>query len=257
MNNPIHQEQAELHAYVDEQLSVEERGRVESGLESDPEARERVEDYRRLNDQLRQLFDPVLSEPIPAKYLKIPRESARWWKSLRSLAAAFVLLCIGLAAGLYIGADLETAPMASNEDADHFVREAAVAYSVYTPEVRHPVEVPGDQRDHLVKWLSKRIGHRINAPLLDKFDMKLLGGRLLASDDGPGALLMYENINGSRIILIACRSQEAPTALRYAYSNDVSVFYWVEGSIAYAIAAKMARKHLLPLARSVYHQTTF
>ena len=257
MNNSIRQEQAELHAYVDDQLSVEERGRIESYLESDPEARECVEDYRRLSDQLKLLFDPVLSEPIPAQFLKIRQESTRRWKTLRSLAAAIVLLCIGLATGLYIGVDLETAPMVSYEEADNIVREAAVAYSVYTPEVRHPVEVPGDQRTHLVKWLSKRMGHQIQAPLLDEFDMKLLGGRLLASDDGPGAMLMYENVNGSRIILFACRSQDATTALHYAYDKSVSVFYWVDGPISYAIAAQMDRKNLLPLAQSVYRQTTF
>jgi anti-sigma factor RsiW len=35
-----------------------------------------------------------------------------------------------------------------------FVRQAAVAYAVYQPEQRHPVEVAADQQEHLVQWLS-------------------------------------------------------------------------------------------------------
>ena len=36
-------------------------------------------------------------------------------------------------------------------------RSAAIAHAVYTPEVRHPVEVGAEQEAHLVQWLSKRL----------------------------------------------------------------------------------------------------
>lgn len=41
---------------------------------------------------------------------------------------------------------------------------AAVAYAVYSPEKRHPVEVGADQEQHLVNWLSKRLGAILKAP---------------------------------------------------------------------------------------------
>ena len=56
--------------------------------------------------------------------------------------------------------------MTTQAEIDHVVNEASVAYNVYTPEVRHPVEVPGEEREHLIGWLSKRMGHPINAPQL-------------------------------------------------------------------------------------------
>ena len=40
-----------------------------------------------------------------------------------------------------------------------FTTDALDAYKLYAVEVRHPVEVPGDQRAHLVEWLSKRLGY--------------------------------------------------------------------------------------------------
>lgn len=257
MNDFISQKDAELQAYVDDQLSVEGRRRVETYLESDQEALAQVSDYQRLNEQLKQLYDPVLAEPIPAKYLKMPKHRSGWWKPLRSLAAAIALVSCGLAAGLYLGSNLESGPLLSSNADDHIVNEAAVAYSVYTPEVRHPVEVPGEQRDHLVKWLSKRMGHQISAPHLADFKMQLLGGRLLTSDDGPGAMLMYQNINGSRIIIFACLSGKGASAFRFAQKRDISVFYWVDGAVSYAIAGEMGREELLPMAESAYHQMAF
>ena len=55
-------------------------------------------------------------------------------------------------------------------------RRAAVAHAVYSPEVRHPVEVGADQEQHLVTWLSKRLGLKIKAPKLDEAGMALVGG---------------------------------------------------------------------------------
>ena len=39
-----------------------------------------------------------------------------------------------------------------------FARQAVLAHVVYSPEVRHPVEVRAAQQEHLVQWLSKRLG---------------------------------------------------------------------------------------------------
>ncbi|MCU7854302.1 MAG: anti-sigma factor, partial [Candidatus Thiodiazotropha sp. (ex Lucinoma borealis)] len=203
MNRTITQEQSQLHAYVDDQLSEEELRQVEAAIQSNPEALQQVSDYQRLNEQLKALYDPILDEPIPPHLLK-PRSTISLWRRIRSLAAAVVFVTLGLVTGLYLGVNLETEPLISGTEADHVIDEAAMAYSVYVPEVRHPVEVRGEQRDHLVTWLSKRMGRQINVPRLAEFDMRLVGGRLLSSEDGPGALLMYENISGSRIIIYAC-----------------------------------------------------
>ena len=45
-----------------------------------------------------------------------------------------------------------------------FARQAAVAHAVYAPEVRHPVEVSAAQQEHLVQWLSKRLGRPLKIP---------------------------------------------------------------------------------------------
>ena len=47
---------------------------------------------------------------------------------------------------------------------------ALVAYAVYAPEVRHPVEVAATQQEHLVQWLSKRLGRPLKVPDLTFHD---------------------------------------------------------------------------------------
>src|SRR6185295_12547560 len=45
---------------------------------------------------------------------------------------------------------------------------------------------------HLLPWLSRRVGTPLRAPDLASFELKLLGGRLLPGPRGPAALFMYE-----------------------------------------------------------------
>ena len=47
-----------------------------------------------------------------------------------------------------------------------FARDAMAAHVVYSPEVRHPVEVAAAEQQHLVQWLSKRLGTQLKAPVL-------------------------------------------------------------------------------------------
>ena len=48
----------------------------------------------------------------------------------------------------------------------------------------HPVEVGAGDPDHLVAWLSARLGRPVRAPSLDEYGYQLLGGRLLPGEAG-------------------------------------------------------------------------
>ena len=75
--------------------------------------------------------------------------------------------------------------------------------------MRHPVEVPAADADHLVQWLSKRVGYQLRAPDLEKLGLKLVGGRLLPGPTGPAAFFMYEAPSGERYTIYCARSQRA------------------------------------------------
>ena len=136
-------------------------------------------------------------------------------------------------------------------------RRAAIAHATYSPEVRHPVEVGADQEQHLVAWLSKRVGARVRAPKLDEVGMALVGGRLLPGESGPVALFMYQTAAGRRLTLYirAEAKGNRETAFRYARENNVSVFYWIERDCGYAISsADLSKEELLHIATLVYKQ---
>jgi len=250
-NERISQELMDLHAYVDAQLPPEARQRVEAWLAEDPQARRQAEDYAAIRDGLRALYDPVMDEPVPP-LMRARHRRRNWQRPLAAMAASVLLF----ATGVLIGMHLPNSGLLPVAGVPEVVREAAMAYAVYTPEVRHPVEVPGSQEEHLVTWLTKRMGAKVQAPRLDDLGFALVGGRLVSSDDGPGALLMYENAEGKRVVLYACRGEDEgrDTAFRFAQEEGVSVFYWVEGPLAYALAGGIDRAGLLAVADSVYRQ---
>lgn len=57
----------ELQAYVDGELAPVERARVEAAIAADPAVARRAEAERALRARLRDVFDPVLAEPLPSR----------------------------------------------------------------------------------------------------------------------------------------------------------------------------------------------
>ena len=94
--------------------------------------------------------------------------------------------------------------------------DALEAYKLYVVEVRHPVEVPGDERAHMTQWLSKRLGYALNVPDLQSIGLKLVGGRLLPGPTGEAARSTCMRARPASASRIYCAKATAPeTALRY------------------------------------------
>ena len=193
-------------------------------------------------------FEPVMTEPIPARmYLKSPG----WIEYAR----AAVVLAVGIAIGLAIPM-LRPAPAPLTPMVQLPIR-AARAHLVYSPEVRHPVEVDAKEQDHLVKWLSKRLDVPLKVPVLTQEGFELLGGRLLPGNDGPVAQFMYQDPAGKRLTLYVTptRKGEATlTSFRFAKEGKVSVFYWIDRDCGYALSGELDKTQLARVASSVYRQ---
>lgn len=237
----------ELHAYVDGQLDPERRARVEERLRGDPDAAARVDAYRRQNELLRALFDPALAEPAPAAGRRA-RQPGGWLRHVATAAALLAAVALG-----WFARGVGTIPPA---EAPSLAARAAVAHVTYVPEVLHPVEVGAQQEDHLVGWLSKRLGSPVRAPRLGDAGFRLVGGRLLPGEDRPAAQFMYEDAQGRRLTLYLANNPEEgrETAFRYAREGNVSVFYWVDGAFGYALSAEIPREPLLRVAEVVYRE---
>ena len=235
----------ELNAWVDGQLTEEHHAAVEERLVHDEEAARRAASYRQINAGLKALYDPVLDEPVPERLLHRPVRRTVY-------ARAASLLALGVALGWFAHAWIPSSP----GERFSLPRQAAMAYAVYVPEVRHPVEVGADDEDHLVRWLSKRLGTELKCPKLDAFGYALMGGRLLAGPNGPVAQFMFQDSRGARLTLYISgqRGDSGETAFRFSQEDRVSVFYWIEGRYGYALSGEMGREQLLAMADAVYRQ---
>lgn len=251
--------EAQLHALADGVLPQAQRAAVDAHLRAHPEDAARVDAWREQNRQLRALFDPVLDEAVPPDLLQAaspPSANGAWQHHAMQAAAAIVLVIAGGMGGWLLrgdGGDMRTtsaSPMS-------LARSAAIAHAVYTPEVRHPVEVGVEQEAHLVQWLSKRLGSKLQPPALSPLGYHLIGGRLLPGDgDGPVAQFMYEDGGGKRLTLYVAkeRAGRQETAFRYTQEKELSVFYWIDGQLGYALSASLPKRELGKIADAVYAQ---
>jgi len=238
--------EAELHAYVDGGLSEGAKAEIEAWLRAHPEDAEKMRAYAEQNALLRSLYDQVLDEPVPAALLAV---HPRGW---RRYSAAAVIFALGLGLGWLVRGEFITPQVVPVS----FARQAATAHVVYAPEVRHPVEVAANDEEHLVGWLSKRLGTTLKAPKLAPLGYELVGGRLLSGLQGPVAQFMYQDGRGQRLTLYISKQRGEPrdTAFRFSQEDRVSVFYWVDGDYGYALSGEVKRDQLLQVAEVVYKQ---
>ena len=242
--------EAELHAYIDGLLPAERRAETEAYLAAHPEDAQRARAWQEQNQALHAWFDPVLAEALPAR-LRRTTLLRRMPPALRYAAVA-AWFALGGVAGWYVHA-YNTVQSAAGIA---FAREAVIAHAVYSPEVRHPVEVGADQEAHLVAWLSKRLGASLKVPQLQPVGYQLVGGRLLPGNQGPVAQFMFQDGNGRRLTLYVRSGarDRSETAFRFAQERGISVFYWLDGKFGYALSGEIDKAALLRVAEAVYQQ---
>jgi anti-sigma factor RsiW len=249
MSKP-HITEADLHAYLDGELAPPQRAQVEAHVASDIEAAERLAAYSKLNDALRAQYDPVMDEPVPQR---LAQTRAKRRVPLLRYAAAIAWFGLGAAAGWQIhgvkSRDDRAAPPA-------WAKRAVVAHVVYSPEVRHPVEVGADQEAHLVAWLSKRLNTTLRIPQLGGIGYSLVGGRLLPGEQGPAAQFMYQDGQGLRLTLYVRTDRERTreTAFRFSQDGNVRTFYWIDHGLGLALSGEIDKDELLRVATAVYQQ---
>jgi len=232
-------DEADLHALVDNEISGEERRRVEDHLAVSPEDAALVEGWRRQNAALRAAFEPVAQERPPLSLRNAAQRNAatgappiesgaiHWGRpstSTRSLrrfeeasgsrqaqaiASTIGALLVGAAiagAAVFVLTHPGVAPPAAPEPS--YVERADLAYQTYVFDPR-PVEFDGAQKEDLLNALRLRLGFA-RAPDLSSLDLKLLGARVAPGLRGPAGVLIYER--GDRSARVALYYEKAESA---------------------------------------------
>jgi anti-sigma factor RsiW len=262
-----------LSAFVDGELSGERRAEIEAQLARHPQAAARVAAWRAQKAALRALcgapqrggrseFDarderherderaerPETLEPA----FIVVRRRPPWWQRV-GVAACWLAAGAGLALALGPLAPRLTGGAwgGLGGQPPSFAQRADIAYAVYTPERRHPVEVAASEEEHLISWLSKRLNRPLSVPSLQEYGYALVGGRLLPGEAGPAAQFMYENASGARLTLYVTGTARDETAFRLFRDGNRRTFYWINDGMGYALSGPIAEGKLRSIAIDV------
>jgi anti-sigma factor RsiW len=247
---------ADVNAYVDGQLAPSRTPAVEQALAGDPALAARVAELRRQNAALHDVFDPWLAEPLPDRLVVAAsgpaqsrrRGTPRWLGTAIATAASLI---VGIGLGWY-GRDLN---LQRDGTPTTFARQVALTHVLYASDVNRPVEIWAAEEKRLVNWLSKRLGFPVRAPDLNSLGFALVGGRLVAGNELPTAMFVYENADKQRMTLqVRKHAHTGETAFRYAVEDGVGVYYWIEDNCGYALSGNLDRTQLLAIGRVVYGQ---
>ena len=258
-----------LSAFVDGEVSDAERERIAMVLDVHPQAAERVAAWRAQKAALRVLCGVPREDAHrppenhadstagaahdagePAVIVLRPRTP--WWRRA-GMAACWLAVGAGLALALGPLAPRLTRGAWSGlgAQAPSFAERADIAYAVYTPERRHPVEVAASEEEHLINWLSKRLNRPLSVPSLQEYGYSLVGGRLLPGEAGPAAQFMYENRSGARLTLYVTGTARDETAFRLLRDGNRRTFYWISDGMGYALSGPIAEGKLRSIAVDV------
>ena len=277
-------DEASLHALVDGELTPDEAQALRRQLQDWPELAARVQAWQAQREGLQALHRECLEQPLPARVLDAWRPAGPvrgaataerpWWAHRQ--AAMWLLMgsmavsgAAGTGLGWYWGQQEPSPASRAQASPPPFVRDAAIAHAVYQVERRHPVEVAASEQDHLMQWLSKRLGQPLRAPDLQAEGYRLMGGRLLPAGEIVSghtlarAQLMYENAQGQRLTLYIAvdgspAGRQGGTAFRRSEQGQgdqlTRSIYWLDGALAYALSGSMEAGQLDRLSQRVYLQ---
>ncbi|GAB7534408.1 anti-sigma factor [Burkholderia sp. 22PA0099] len=204
----------DLQAYVDGRLDAPSRAAVERWLDHHPQRAEQMRQWRRDAQALRAALDG-LPLPPPTRELDpaLLRANRHARLRMRGAIAAALFLCVGLGGGagwMMRGWQIDSGPvLAQNANGNNGallpasatikpMGDALAAYRLVVDRSAQ-VDVVTHQPADLQAWLDRSVGSAIRLPDLSKAGFKPVGGRLFATEDGPSAMVLYQDDTGHAV----------------------------------------------------------
>lgn len=223
--------EADLHAYVDGQLSAEARAEIERWLAAHPERAAVVADWKRDAERLR--TSQALPESWPVNPALEPahlRRRVRARRRARLGMAAAVLLSLGLGTG--VGWQAKQMQVAS---ARLPMADAVSAYRLFAvSDAGGTLDAAG--REQLQVWLTGHFGPLGAMPDLQAQGFHLVGGQRLSTEQGAAAMLVYADATGARIGVYVRPGGwfREPGQRR---DGELLAQYWSRGNTSFAVVS--------------------
>lgn len=254
MSRPISED--DLHGFVDGALSDGRRADVEAYLEENPEVADRFARFGTHRAALQAALGPIADEPVPPalnlRHLIVSRRHSSWTGWQAAAAACLLLIAGGGGGWMLRGLDI-----GRPAGIDALAQEASYAYAVFSPDGGRAVEIPAADSDALVRWVEQRLAQPISLPDLSGAGYRLMGGRVVATQNGPAGLIMYDDAKGTRIAILMRpmirRDENAPMAQHR--EGDTVGYAWADDGMGYSLVGGTGAADLLhPIADEARRQ---
>ena len=133
-----------------------------------------------------------------------------------------------------------------------YVAEAAGAHLVFAESPLRPEHIDPTHPVQMASWLSSQLGRTISIPSLEALSIDFVAGRLLGTKEGALAHLVYEDRDGHRLTLtIAPHRYGGNTALVLGKRDDVTLGYWSDAELSYAVVARTSDARIAAIAAEI------
>ncbi|UZE02911.1 anti-sigma factor family protein [Pseudomonas mediterranea] len=185
----------DLHAYVDRQLSEADQHLMDTYLNSHPDVAARVRAWQQDALRLRTALSGALQQPAnPALDPALIRQRLKH-RSRRHLASAAVLL-LAVSVGGFGGWQVRQMTLLS---AAHPMADALQAYRLFAQQGILPADYQTGDESSMQGWLDRYFSHANRLPDLSGAGFKPVSGRLLSTEQGAAAMIVYQDESGQKI----------------------------------------------------------
>lgn len=239
----------DLHAYVDHQLSDADRRVLEAWLASHPDEAALVRAWQQDAQQLRAALSGALQQPANLALDPALIRQRRQRQSRRHLASAALLL-IAVSIGGFSGWQAREMTLARASVLP--MTDALQAYRLIAQQGLLPADYQVDNDGDMQRWLDRYFTQASRLPDLTAAGFEPVSGRLLSTDEGPAAMVMYEDRSGHKVSFYVRPPGPKNTFLPRGRRSDgdLQAEYWSGDGYNYAMVSPTdlpAAQRLKPL----------
>ncbi|WP_181315844.1 anti-sigma factor [Rhizobium sp. JAB6] len=263
-----------LSAFMDGEMSREEKEELEKLIASDADARRIYDELKHGSDVGRKAFDEVLKEPVPLALVRsikstqppktrepsprLTRQSLKLAPTgKQSLAAALILFVVGGGIGYLFGMQPADVPVGAPPTPTqlmlrNWLDDIAAYHRIYSRQPQHMVELQASQLDEIAKWLASTVGVKFNFPDLAADGLVFQGARMSVAAGKPVGQLIYKNLDGD--VVAICFTKTDGTAdddFSETIKDDISIVSWHRNGATYAIVGPSSNAMLDQIANRV------
>lgn len=230
---PNYPSEDELQAYVDGQLDAMRHAEIKALAAADAGLTGWIDRLRAENQQLRAALaslPPLKPEPR-LDPVAIRRGLARR-RQTRLAVAASVLLAFGLGGvGGWQGHGMvmqsTSLPMA----------DAVQAYRLFSESGNPVVDIAAGEPGKLQNWLDMHFVHAAPMPDLKSYGFRPVGGRLMATEQGSAAMVLYRDDRGETVLFYIRPPGHTAIGRGSRREGDLLAQYWADQGYHYAVVS--------------------